>query len=152
MLFVDSQSLNIEGEIKLTAYRYRELQYGWGIVIDIECKSHKLRDFDKTTTPAGSCLSLAFSTKWQKVLPEYIESFRRGLAYITEQLCHKINEPIVIEVIELGFVLTDFQVEGLGYALAGWIIREYDIDITLPEVRYDKSLNRYIYPYSIESS
>ncbi len=134
----------------MSEYTYKEGPNTSGMWVKINCQIHHLREFKGTSFTAGRYLGLAFPRSWN-VDPDMRSSFLYGLAYVAEAMQEKASQHLVIEVIELDYTPTDFQIEGLGYAIAGWVIQEYDLAITLPKVKYDKALNHYIYPYTIET-
>jgi predicted dehydrogenase len=130
-------------------YKYRMREYAaWGIAIDIQCTIFNKETYQGASIHMLSCVDLALIPGWSTD-EQFINSFRHGLKLIEKEFCALISEPIVIQLKQLDFNPADFQEEGLGYALAGWVIQEYGLKVELPLVHYDKENNRYIYPYEV---
>ncbi|MGB1287791.1 MAG: hypothetical protein ACPG7F_14725 [Aggregatilineales bacterium] len=136
---------------------YREIQTGWGIHITITCIAYEKSHYPGQMVDAHPCLFLSTSSAFQQswdsgFLVQLLESCQHGLQLIEAELCEKRSEPTVIEINEIGIIFTDFQIEGVGYAIAEWIIEEYNLEIELPAVKFDKLNNYYIYPYAISNN
>ena len=129
-------------------YIYREVQTSWGIWIKITCQTHKASEYKEKIFPALSCAFITFFSRLYSS-PEELESFRNGLQLIDTALCQRLSESIVVEITDIQYTETDFQIEGLGYALAGWLIQEYHLDVQLPVVTFDNISNSYMFPYTI---
>ncbi len=127
-------------------HRVRE-QVAWGVWVTIDCVAFSKKGYQGSTINMLPCLDLAFPDGWRH--EQLIDSFSHGLQLIVSELCAQFGEPIVVKVQKLEFNPADFQDEGLGYALAGWLIQEYELNVELPSVHYDKVRKRYIYPYEL---
>jgi len=133
----------------MSVYVHRVLKYAWGVSIEIRCESFYQSEYHRDTININRCIALSLPDGWI-LASNNIEAFKRGVELIEEQICKKITKPIVVEIEELNYTITEFQVEGLGYAFAGWLIQEYELNVDLPEVSFDKENNVYIYPFKID--
>jgi hypothetical protein len=75
--------------------------------------------------------------------------FIKGVELVAEELQAHLQDPTLIFVTECTIVHTDYQPEGLTYAIAGWLTREYDLNWKPDEVIYNKEMNRYIFPFTL---
>lgn len=128
-------------------YHYRLIQSSWGIAIDITCVVNSHMNID-----IGN-LHLIEEGLWLSVEISWIDSSEirylvKGIQLVAKELLSKVEiRPIVIHVIELKIYDTDYQVEGISCAIAGWLAREYGLNYVHPQVQYDKHKNRYIFNF-----
>ncbi len=58
------------------------------------------------------------------------------------------GRPRMIRIIEILFNPTDYQPEGLTYAMAGWLAQEFNIAEPNPLIEFDKGSNSYKFTLS----
>ena len=139
-------------------YKYSVFRSGatTGVAVFMDCEVLLLSDYDGGKfVDVGQNLSLAFA------YPNYhqdsivttgtareIDYFKQGLMLVYDGLMQAVdNEDIVVKVIALTYPIVDFQDEGLAYAIASWVIQNYELELELPEVTFDKEVGRYIFPH-----
>jgi len=60
-----------------------------------------------------------------------------------------MQRKLEIRVVDILFNPTDFQEEGLAYAMAGWMAQAFGIAFVPPPVEFDKERNLYNFPLPI---
>ena len=132
--------------------RHRQYGISWGICITIACEVSKKSAYQGEIAYSSNCLFLDIGVAWIKNNSEnesMMTSFKQGLKLIAPSFCTQVNEPRVINIVNIDYNPADFMVEGLGYALANWMDKEYKLGIKLPPIEYNQETNKYIFPYSL---
>lgn len=131
------------------AYIYRIIKTTWGIWIQINCEIQSVsqsKESELIKVDENFYLSIALNAR---VPDDEIPYFVKGIELVAEELKGHLQCPVVIHITECTLVLTDYQPEGLAYAIAGWLTREYGLNWRPNEVIYDKERNRYIFPFTL---
>lgn len=135
-------------------YKYAVLRSSWGIIVWIDCQILPLAALPETEQEQlisiqprlwlDSVLGYK-NTHWSEMKSSEIKFLSKGLQLIYSELMPKLgSQETVVKVTHLDFPPTDFQDEGLAYAIAGWFIENYDLPVTLPPPRFD---GRYVFPF-----
>ncbi|MFT3680409.1 MAG: hypothetical protein QM791_09070 [Ferruginibacter sp.] len=126
-------------------YTFRELKTSWGIVVTIDVqestvgkKAGDIQLLENVYCRINtSSLEQPVITYWFSLA---INDFYNRYPVFTkkEVVCYEINS--------LEFSHTDFQEEGLYYAMHGWLSQNYETVTENTDAYYDKEKNRYIFP------
>jgi hypothetical protein len=128
-------------------YIYRFIKFSWGLYVNLTADWIAQSDFKGTAREVipGVHLSISvtsgLSAEEHKFLVLAIQLAKPEL-----EVRLKGQPPIVIHIVDVGIVLTDYASEGLTYALLGWMAQELGIDTALPVPTFDKKNNRYVFP------
>jgi hypothetical protein len=78
---------------------------------------------------------------------EEILYLTKGIELVENALKPKMTRlPVLLRITQLEYVLTDYQVEGLAFAIAGWLDQQFHLEWRAPEVSFDGVRNRYLFP------
>lgn len=130
---------------------FRKEGISWGIYIRIECSALPLSEHGENAIQVNDVLYFS-RQPYPREDPSYVAkrnaSFYEGLKLIANEFSMVVKKPTVIKVLDMEWTPTDFQIEGYGYGIAGWVIQEFKLDTKLPDLQYDSKVG-YIFPYSI---
>ena len=132
-----------------STYTYRLFKHTWGVAIDITAEAVPLSQYKGEATEVVKGLWFALGIDWELTAGEkqYLET---GLRLVSNEIGDEVmDEPIVIRVVDILFNPTDFQEEGLAYAMAGWMAQAFGIAFVPPPVEFDKERNLYNFPLPI---
>ncbi|MEP7289871.1 MAG: hypothetical protein ABI947_29320 [Chloroflexota bacterium] len=126
---------------------YRFFKGTWGIYVSLTAEITPYSNVEEKPIETIRGVYLDIKAKLPIVEHQYLIL---GIALVKNQLEEWVNKnyPIIIKVVKLDIVLTDYQEEGLACALAGWIARELNLEYSEPVVYFSKEENRYIFPFS----
>jgi hypothetical protein len=133
-------------------YTYRFLKSSWGIYVGLTAELKTQADFEGVSLNITPGISLSIE------VPHLLADEQEFLALAIKLAKHKLEErfeqqlPIVIHVLGLEIVLTDYGPQGLTYALVGWMEQELGIRVGLPQPIFDKESKRYIFPALINGT
>ena len=129
----------------VSTYSYRLIKSSWGIAIDITAEAAPLSDYSGAAAEeVEQGLWLAVETSWQ-LSPDECRYLATGLRLVSQDMQSRIAQdgPIVVRVIDLRFNPTDYQKEGLAFALAGWMAQTFDFPFSPPHALFNREKNRY---------
>ncbi len=123
-------------------YDYRVIKTSWGIEVSLTARvvpAEGVRDTVWITRLVG----LAYALEDRDVLPAENEQFVLALRALAPRIETRIKDPIVIEVQQISYMPTDFQIEGIRAAMYYWATEEFGL--TSPEiaVSYDAAVKCY---------
>lgn len=127
-------------------FTYRVLKSSWGISIELDMEEIKepsildsdLQVFDNVYLRVGDQMRI------KKSIVEYWSA--KALNDLKNEInIVKKHKNICYYIKGVGFSFVDFQEEGIYCAILGWFAKFYDVNISLPEVEYDKYNKRYIF-------
>lgn len=128
---------------------FRALKTGWGIWIginaeEIEIDKHKM---DIIEVSKNIRVETSFRNKffWRNSdNQEEVDLIVNGLKWVAPYFSVKENHTIYINNIQL--IITDYQKEGLFYAIAEWASKYYKFE--LPEYKYHYDINTSKYYFN----
>jgi hypothetical protein len=127
-------------------YIYRFFQGTWGIYVDMTAKAVPLATFRGVAyeVERGLFISLA---KWSGIILDDIPYLCIGLRLVADDMQPVIAQtgPIVIHVLHVDFTPTDYQSEGVAYAMAGWMQQKFQLPDVRPPVSFDHTKKCYIF-------
>ena len=127
----------------MTLVKYRAIKSMWGIAIDIEA-THKV--IDKNNPVGDRCIHITnghYLVLHTKFLTEHISMIIKGLSLALSELT---DFKVLVEVQNIEYSLSDFQLEGLAAAFYKWCIVRFDMKNTDElEYYFDSENNRYVY-------
>jgi hypothetical protein len=128
-------------------YIYRFLRTTWGIYVDLTAEWIAQTDFEGPTLEVIPKVHLSIEVTLNLQIDEQ-EFLVLAIKLTRHELEERLKEqsPIVIRIVDLGIVFTDYEPEGLTYALVGWMGQELGIDSALPPPTFDKENKRYVFP------
>jgi hypothetical protein len=131
-------------------YIYRILKTSWGIWIRINCEIQALSSSEEMEIiKINDKLHLSIALQARGVPDDVTPYFIKGVELVAEELQKHLRVSTLIHVTECTVVITDYQPEGLTYAIAGWLTREYGLNWKPDEVIYNKETNHYIFPFTL---
>jgi hypothetical protein len=131
-----------------STYSYRIIKSSWGIAINITADVLPLADGERTATKirqglwlsVDPGLGLKLSQQEHQMLAAGLRLIGEGMAEIVQR-----DGPLVIQIDDISFNPTDYQEEGLAYALASWVAHHFNLSLALPPVHFFKQENRYTF-------
>ena len=126
-------------------YKFQELQSSWGIhiVVDVnDIAGNKL----ETDINVLKNIYIRINTD---VLKPNIIAYWFSLAisdFFNEFPAIIKNDTVCYDINAIEFLHTDFQEEGLYYAMYGWLSQRYMVKMQSTGAYYSKEKNKYIFP------
>lgn len=112
----------------------------WGIVITIDAVIH---GGQKENCPRVGLISLDISNVGY--LSEQEKNYLTcGVRWVYDLI--KIENETLVKIESIRFNPCDYQAEGLFFAMAEWLSKEYDFEMPEYSYHFDKENNRYIFP------
>ncbi len=136
-----------------STYSYRIIKSSWGIAIDITADVLPLVGNERAAIEVGQGLRLAvdpglglkLSQQEHQMLAAGLRLTEEGMTEIVQR-----DGPFVIQIDDISFNPTDYQEEGLAYALASWVAHHFNLSLALPPVHFSKQENRYIFNLELQ--
>ncbi|MEL6655334.1 MAG: hypothetical protein AAFN93_22050 [Bacteroidota bacterium] len=122
---------------------YKIIKSSWGIWISITAEIGSVQHDQLEVTDligiklAPDCINLS---------PQEIDYLKAGIKWVEHLITPKIAAPITIKILEIRLVLTDYQAEGLYYAIASWLAEQFGFNLPSYRYSYNKEKNRYEFP------
>jgi hypothetical protein len=131
-----------------STYNFRIIMSSWGIAIDITAEAISRSDYSGDATEIKDGLWLAIETNRVASNTEH-QYLATGLRLVAKEMQNVIatNGPLVVRVLDIWFVPTDYQEEGLACALAGWMSQQFGVTYQMPHVHFDNGRNRYEFDF-----
>lgn len=126
-------------------YKYRVLKSSWGIAIDIDLTAISHEDLETSEVEdIDSMVSFAIlDYNFDRDLRPII---KEGIADILEFIYSKISTKAICFLIhKIEYTPTDFQKEGLYYAIQDSIYAYFNESPLHHKIEFDKSANKYIF-------
>jgi hypothetical protein len=131
-----------------TIYKYRVLKSTWGIAIDLVASS------STTKPPPIGAIEIA-PTLWLNITAKPCADSDRmalvqGLRMIADRIKASVPHPkhaIVITITKVDYAPSDFQSEGLIYAIVRWAEEEFGFKVADIEVKFNKAANKYEFDF-----
>ncbi|WP_075343642.1 hypothetical protein [Tenacibaculum agarivorans] len=124
-------------------HKFRVLKTTWGIAIDIGAtfvKKEKGHSEDNYPISLDREIEIDFSAL--KNIPDFQKDFLiKGLKWVENH----IDKSTVIKIHELSHNFTDYQNEGLFYAIAEWASLVFDFELPNYDVTFSKKDNKYLF-------
>ena len=128
-------------------YKYQLLKSSWGIVIFVNIQEliNPVLLISDRKIFNNIYLRLNNNIKIDNAILYY------WFSLAIQDLYNKIevivsNTIVCFEVESIDFSHTDFQEEGLYYAMQGWLSQKYSILISDSDAYYSKETNNYVFP------
>ncbi|PRY28070.1 hypothetical protein [Pseudosporangium ferrugineum] len=122
----------------MTTYRYRLLLGSWGISIDFVAEAR----------PAEHGVQVTWDFDGPALDEEQMAAISAGIALRSaEILAATGGRPVDVVVRSVRYPETDYQVEGLTAAAAGWAVEHFCLPPGPPAVSFDRSRNRYVFEW-----
>jgi|GEM_PF-1234551 len=132
-----------------TTYHFKYSKSSWGISIWLTGEIFSISDYKKGgLIRVSPFLCIALETSLILSLEEF-NYLVKGLQLVADEITKKMEEKttFVIKIVKLEFALTDYQPEGLAYAVANWLAQEFHFTFTGSPIIFDKINNRYIFSF-----
>ena len=124
------------------------LKTSWGIVIFLDIE--ELKDPEILVSDIGICENIYLRINYEsvRVNQSMIKWISQSIVDLSGALYPIIKRSIVCYNIKsLNFPYTDFQEEGLYYAVQEALAKYYKITLTGNDAYYDRIKNKYIFPH-----
>ena len=128
-------------------YKYQLLKSSWGIVIFVNIK--ELINPALLSSDKKICNNIYLRLNNITIIDNAIlyDWFSLAVQDLYDKIEVIISNTIVCyEVESIDFSHTDFQEEGLYYAMQGWLSQKYSILISDSEAYYSKESEKYVFP------
>jgi hypothetical protein len=123
-------------------YEYKVIKTSWGIAISLTAQVVPARTV-RDATSISRLIGIAYALEDRDVAPEENEQLVLALRALAGRIETEIDGPIVIEVHQISYMPTDFQVEGLRAAMYYWAAEEFGLQPPEIVASYDTTVNRY---------
>jgi hypothetical protein len=123
-------------------YDYKVIKASWGIAVSLEARVVSAQSTGDARS-VTQLMGIAYALRDRDVTPEENEQFVLALRALAPAIEAKIASPIAIEVQQISYLPTDFQIEGLRAAMYYWAAEEFGLMSPEISVSYDASSNRY---------
>ena len=129
-------------------YVYRFVRSSWGIYVGLTAEMIPRADYSGKSIEVVPNIYLSIEAP--NIVSTEHDYLIRGIKLTQHELQKQLKEqlPIVIRIMELEIALTDYQPEGLTYALVGWLEQEIGIIYHLPTPVFDKERNIYVFNFA----
>lgn len=123
---------------------YKVLKGAWGVRISITARAlHGVEGDGPSVLPDGA-VWLARSPSARRLDAWLMDGLEQGLVRARPELLRELSGRVLtIEIEDVSFVETDFQVEGLPAAMCAWLEAVLNVEIPAPVVTFHRALNRY---------
>lgn len=129
----------IKNTVGLKMSNFRVFKTGWGIFIQIAGRVNSNENQEELLMLNLDFLRINFSEKQKAYL-------YKGFEWVKPQIEKSITEKIEILIEEINLVLTDFQEEGLFYAMAFWASEHFGFEMPKFDCHYNREGNKYEFP------
>jgi hypothetical protein len=128
-------------------YIYRCYKTSWGIYIGMTAELISYTNFKGETAEAVRDIYL--STERAPVSDVELGYLKLAIRLVEKQLRQKLADrlPVVIHILAFDIAHNDYDVEGMTYVMLGWLAQETDVSFPLPDPKFDKTANRYIFDF-----
>jgi hypothetical protein len=122
----------------------RILKGSWGISIDLRARAVLSENPDPGLLDAGHHLLLDLRSL--RLPPADIEQLLSGAKLMAAEIEAKAPAPyVIIEVDQVVYTPTDYQPEGMGAVIVGWLCEEFGLESPIKDVHFDRTANRYVF-------
>ncbi len=130
-----------------STFKYRMIQWSWGIAIDLTAEFIARRQFHGEAIEINSDLWLAVKVKGLDCA-DY-EYLAQGLKLVAGEIKKHspFSGPLVVCVKDIWYNPCDYQPEGLVCAIIGWVAHELPFDAPHIPVHFDRRKNRYEFQF-----
>ena len=128
-------------------YKYQLLKSSWGIVIVLDIQDLINPAILKSDRKILDNIFLRLSNNIKinnAILYDWFSLAIQDLYNEIEVIIS--NDIICFEVDSVDYSHTDFQEEGLYYAMIGWLAQKYSITVSDSDAYYSKETNNYVFP------
>jgi len=128
-------------------YKYQLLKSSWGIVIFLDIQDLINPAILKSDRKIFDNIYLRLSNNIKidtAILCDWFSLAIQDLYNEVEVIIS--NDIICFEVESVDYSHTDFQEEGLYYAMLGWLSQKYSIPVSDSDAYYSKETNNYVFP------
>lgn len=128
-------------------YKFQLLKTSWGIVVFLNVEDVENGDIQKDDIPITLDISLRFGkdVNYNQEILKYWFS-RAIIEFYDYKKDLKSGKKICYNILCVDFSFTDFQEEGLYYAMQGWLAQRYNVEVPPHNAYYEAGLNKYIFP------
>lgn len=131
-----------------STYVYRLLKSSWGILISITAQADFKAELTGQIVSPGIPVGLVFSGRAANIPRPDKEEIARGLGLIAREISLKVNDgPVIVNVSDVSYMESDFQLEGLSVAICRWAERELGLDYHDIVETFDRASNRYSFDW-----
>ncbi|MEO0471436.1 MAG: hypothetical protein AAF206_17530 [Bacteroidota bacterium] len=120
-----------------TSSTLKILKASWGIHISVEGQAVK-------SASKRFALDLAFD--FPKLSMEEMMWLQKGFNRMVRPVFNKSGHIWQVSITSLGIIPTDYQEEGLYYAMALWMAEHFELDLPDFPCHFDARTNRYVFP------
>ena len=127
---------------------FRVIKSSWGIFIRVTASATTSKNLEENY---GDLRFNNFHIRLQsdiRLSKEEKDVFINGLKSALDE--HYSETPTLINIEEISFIDTDFQIEGLYWAARMLIADLLNIEFQIPRVEFDRQANKYIFFSSAE--
>ncbi|WP_229872439.1 hypothetical protein [Promicromonospora soli] len=101
------------------------------------------------TSASGSAIALSFSGAASCLPSSYLHELGEGIAAVTSRAAeHAGDRPVAVDIEDVQFNETDFQVEGLPVAMCRWAEQAFGLPPRKIIETFDRDANRYRFEWA----
>ncbi len=127
---------------KFSSHLYRIRKSTWGIIINLNIHVSRFSKEKKYVELLQVNDKLFIDFGNLHIMPKTSKKyFEHGVRWIRNHL--NVNEPIVLTIISIDINPSDFQEEGIFFAMASWCSEYFDFEMPNYEYSFNKVDNKY---------
>ncbi|MFC5185044.1 hypothetical protein [Actinomadura harenae] len=132
----------------VSPYVYQLIESSWGIMVSITAAARVGDGEAGEPVLADGSLRLAFSGAAEKLSDDLKGEIASGLARVAPRVARVTDSlPVLIEVSDISYMESDFQIEGLSVAMLRWAENEFGLDEQKILASFDRGSNRYNFDF-----
>lgn len=129
---------------------FKALKTSWGIWILIDAEEILLDNNTMNISEVSENIRIETSFRRKFFMrnsenQEEVDLILNGLKWVSPLFAVKKNHTIFIHKISFANVITDYQKEGLFYAIAEWAAKYYKFELPKYSYYYDRKTNKYYF-------
>lgn len=130
-----------------STYLFRFIKSSWGIYVELTAALVAQINYSLPTIKINEQLHLGLTSLNINLDAYEKQQLILALCNLSAVIAIKSEtaEGMVVDVQRLRFVLTDYQPEGLYFALIGWVLQQFELSMPKIEAVFDQETNRYYF-------
>lgn len=129
-------------------YVYKLLKTSWGVRISITAQAEFQEGAEGERVDPSGPVWISLGEAIVKLPEEFKRKLSDGISASAPGISRSVGgRPVTVRVEELGFVETDFQVDGISVAMCRWSEEEFGLPRRRIDESFDRATNRYVFDW-----
>ncbi|MET0494037.1 MAG: hypothetical protein ABW000_13000 [Actinoplanes sp.] len=132
-----------------STFDYRLLKTSWGIRIKLTAGVRPHAEDGPNAVPVGDGVWLVHGEGSSSLGDPEVRALAKGLGLVAGEVSAASGVGQVDVVLDtISYLETDYQVEGLTAAMAGWAVERFGLSPRRFPVTFDRAASRYVYDWN----